>query len=140
MMAATVESHQSRSKSGICESTACITPNRIMYGLLEVLHVAAPCPCLWKQLDLWIALHSIAMHTICIRVQPIDRILIHPSIHCMQQLCSCDSRPSLCIDRDPPIVCSSTSSCDSRPCRFMYAAAMYPSNCCMQQLCIHEFM
>jgi hypothetical protein len=47
MTAATMESHQIWSKSGICEKRICTTPKRIMYGVLELLQGSA-CPWAWK--------------------------------------------------------------------------------------------
>jgi hypothetical protein len=47
MTAATMDSHQIWSKSGICEKRICVAPNRIMYGLLELLHGLA-WPLVWK--------------------------------------------------------------------------------------------
>jgi hypothetical protein len=47
MTAATMDSHQIWSKSGICEKRICVAPNRIMYGLLELLHGSA-WPWRWK--------------------------------------------------------------------------------------------
>lgn len=43
MMAATVDSHHTLSRSGICEKTICMTPKTAMYGLVEAWH-GSSCP------------------------------------------------------------------------------------------------
>jgi hypothetical protein len=55
MMEATVESHHTLCRLGICEKTICMTPNMAMYGLVEAWH-GSLCPFQWKQLALLIAL------------------------------------------------------------------------------------
>jgi len=43
MMAATVDSHHTLSRSGICEKKICITPKMAMYGLVEAWQ-GSSCP------------------------------------------------------------------------------------------------
>jgi len=54
MAAASMESHEIWSKSGICEKKTCATPNMTMYGVLEILQGSA-CPLPWKQFALLMA-------------------------------------------------------------------------------------
>ena len=55
MTAATIESQEIWSKSGIWEKIISITPKAIIYGVLETLQGFFP-PLSWKQLDLFTAL------------------------------------------------------------------------------------
>lgn len=56
MIAATMDSHQTWSKSGICENITSMTPKAIIYPLADMWHGSFP-PLLWKQFDLFIALN-----------------------------------------------------------------------------------
>ncbi len=55
IIAATMESHQIRSKLGICDNMTCTIPKNTMYMKLDSRH-AALSPSAWKQSDLFIAL------------------------------------------------------------------------------------
>ena len=55
IIAATMESHQTWSKSGIWENMISMIPKVIMYPLLDMWQGSFP-PLLWKQFDLFIAL------------------------------------------------------------------------------------
>ena len=57
IIAATIESHHTWSKSGIWENNTSMIPNVIMYPLLDMWHGSFP-PLLWKQFDLFIALNK----------------------------------------------------------------------------------
>ena len=55
MTAATMDSHQTWSKSGICENITSVIPKAIIYPFADMWHGSFP-PLLWKQFDLFIAL------------------------------------------------------------------------------------
>ena len=57
MIAATMDSHHTWSKSGIWENITSVIPNIIMYTLLDIWHGFFP-PLSWKQLDLFTALQD----------------------------------------------------------------------------------
>lgn len=112
MMAATVESHQIWWKSLIVESKISITPNMIMYGLLDMWHRFFP-PLSWKQLDLLIALKKTRLLGFCLiiyikrnflrdtHIMLIDDAIVYPIV-VPKRFKNC-IKPQI-LNRNPPII------------------------------------
>ncbi len=92
IIAATIESHQIRSKSGIWDKMTCTMPKKTMYMMLDTWHGALS-PSAWKQSDLFIALYTQAKSGVnflrnsgIYKIQPCKSIFRKEN---MQRRCSC---------------------------------------------------